>query len=706
MIIQQEKNLVESHGLLSSMEFKIDPNNTAFLIETLRRHLYKNICLATVRELFSNSFDAHREVNTPDLPIQVSLPNAWSNELKIKDFGPGINPSRMEDIFINFGSSTKRNDNKQLGGFGLGSKLILALSDSATITTIVDGIRYTYIAFIGDSKSGTMSLTNQVNTDEKNGTEICIPVPQKDIKSIIEQTFKVTQHWNVRPTILGLPEAEYQWVNYSPIIESDNWKIVKRTKNDYYGRTEEKATAILAGIPYNLTDFPRENLTEKEKYILDVPLFMYFSIGELSVSASRDNLHFNDSTIKAIKDRLSSVASKLEQEICDKIKNEDSYQKAALLYKDFYDTFGQPLVDSLNVTWQGYKLHTTINKHIFGKYALLSVYERNHHNEPKGNHQASYVNLTSNTTIVHNDKGTLRPGFPAINHLFNQGHTRVVVINTPKESASFDFEVSQAKIQHGTIPTLDYNFKFIEAFKPLKLTEIKIPAGLKDKKTRLVSDDEQKKGYVVRQNSKGGFDFIPELYDRDSEQLFVRADYHSREVYFSDGTRIWGGLIPLMKLVLNKDIIGISQSELDKDIPDDWVWADQALKEKVNEIVSSLGGIDELSKIVACHNRGSSSYDNINSKSLDDTSPFKQYITKYKDYKNKHVKYSHVFELLGRVENLNLGLPKINKSKFLEAELKKIDKRYPMLKHCSLYQDSAINEANEYIKLIDTVNGV
>ena len=67
-----------------------------------------------------------------------------------------------------------------VGFFGLGSKTPFSTSDSFTVITTHNGTQYNYSCFIDETKVGKLSLMSQSLTTEPNGTEIIIPVEQKN----------------------------------------------------------------------------------------------------------------------------------------------------------------------------------------------------------------------------------------------------------------------------------------------------------------------------------------------------------------------------------------------------------------------------------------------------------------------------------------------------------------------------------------------
>lgn len=100
----------------------IDESSLPFVFELVSKQLYSNPIGSIVREITSNCFDSHIEAKV-DQPVIISktynIEEGYS--IEFKDVGVGISPPRMNNIFMNYFSSTKRETNELIGGFGLTS---------------------------------------------------------------------------------------------------------------------------------------------------------------------------------------------------------------------------------------------------------------------------------------------------------------------------------------------------------------------------------------------------------------------------------------------------------------------------------------------------------------------------------------------------------------------------------------------------------
>ena len=144
MIIQQQIVNVEKSHDFEDKQFRIEQNQMNHMIWlTINQYQYK--IRTPLQEIISNARDAHREAGCPEKAIKITLPTKLDNTFKVRDYGVGITPERMDNVFTSFGASTKRNSNNEVGGFGIGAKSPLCYTDQFNVTTYVDGQFWQYI---------------------------------------------------------------------------------------------------------------------------------------------------------------------------------------------------------------------------------------------------------------------------------------------------------------------------------------------------------------------------------------------------------------------------------------------------------------------------------------------------------------------------------------------------------------------------------
>jgi hypothetical protein len=347
---------VERGGDVPEESFGI--GNLGRILVVLRSKMYSNPIRSICREISCNARDAHREVGTPDKPIEIHLPHCIDSHYKIKDWGPGITPDRMSNVFLLYGNTTKDQSNEQTGGFGLGAKTPFAYADQFSVVTTTpeaDGTRTkrSYVAYIDESEEGKMRLVSvQRNTDEPCGTEISLLVKEKDWHRFEEETLRETRFWEVRPRLAGVsPSPEYP-EDPEPMIESETWAVLP-PKSSYYDR--RTSHAIVDGIGYAI-DISSLGSEESEE-LLRRGVRLYFAVGEVGLTANREQLDYDEQapTRAAIEKRIREINETAVSRLEDKIAVSESYTEACRAFVDFKNVLGCALPDGYKPEWRGHK---------------------------------------------------------------------------------------------------------------------------------------------------------------------------------------------------------------------------------------------------------------------------------------------------------------------------------------------------------------
>jgi hypothetical protein len=351
MIINHIKPNVESSELLEEKLFSID--DLGMIFDILRNKMYSNPILAVCREISCNARDAHREVGKSELPIVIHLPNSIEPYYKVKDFGPGISPDRIENVFIRYTASTKRNDNTQLGGFGIGSKTPFSYTDSFSITTNVEGTQYHYTCFIDETKVGKISLMHSAPTLLPNGTEIQVPVLTKNFAEFAVWTEQACRHWEIKPIIKG---GTIDWKNQETILQGKNWLITKHLYNDQF------LQIIIDGIEYSLDTNILQKYTST-KIITECRgnLLLYFDIGELSLSANREQIYLDERTQGLLRGRLEAITAELKDQMINQLDALPNLWQASLFYQHALQSVFHEWKFLGSISWRGITLSTDYN---------------------------------------------------------------------------------------------------------------------------------------------------------------------------------------------------------------------------------------------------------------------------------------------------------------------------------------------------------
>lgn len=396
-----ESNIsTETDQVLQEQYFGI--GNTGMVISILRSKLYEDPIMAICREIGSNARDAHREVGTPNKPIEIHFPTNLDPNYKVKDYGPGISPERMADVFIKFANSTKRQDNSQIGGFGLGGKCGFSYSDVFTIITVCDKIKRTYSAYIDETNCGKLALLNQVATEEPNGTTLSIPVSRKDFDKFIDKTFFCTEFWEPRPIYFGTTRKPSE---IKTVLKGTGWSLF-RTDNTF-NRTFNGAVILMDKIPYSTASLDINEFYNKKTSTLNVlnnNFLIDMNIGEASLSASRDNLQFDDKTIKNLKNKIKTIENEVRQTLQDEISNQKTYLEACEVYSKFGSTINvhnDTNFYTQKFFWNTYEVNTSIS--VSEKIGATSLV--GHYSDHSYGKRDDVLYLNKDSTIYYDDYG-------------------------------------------------------------------------------------------------------------------------------------------------------------------------------------------------------------------------------------------------------------------------------------------------------------
>tara|TARA_R110000803_G_scaffold112660_2_gene181011 strand:- start:4837 stop:7245 length:2409 start_codon:yes stop_codon:yes gene_type:complete len=374
MKLKTEKKEFENLGV-ESKTFSVDTNDT-MIIKLLRDKMYKNKIGAVCREVVSNSRDANREAGRESTPVCVELTNNLGSLLSdeemyitFQDNGVGISPNRMDNIFLKYGGSTKRDSDKYTGGFGIGAKTPFAYSNEFIIITVVEekGVRtkYEYQAVItsnGKSEVSRMMLLGSEVTDEQTGTKVCVPIKQEDRIEFEKELVYVTSLWKVKPVLKGFTEE----TTITILKETKDYIFIKdssgRDNRSMFG--SQTFIALIDEIPYKLerdklTDY--KELEEISGKIEDrYKLVLKYNTGEVSVSGSREDVEYvNDNYEKFVE--KAKIVLKEGEEFIESFLNSASSYVQSCVYSNFIAqnrgySYGnsQELVEGWNVDYLKY----------------------------------------------------------------------------------------------------------------------------------------------------------------------------------------------------------------------------------------------------------------------------------------------------------------------------------------------------------------
>lgn len=338
------ENKLETFGAKSEESFGI--GDTGFILNLLRSQLYSNIKRTIVQEYMCNARDAHREVGTPNKKIFVTLPTSFDPYWKVRDFGLGISPDRMSNVFIKYGNSTKRGSNVETGGFGLGAKSAFGYKDSFIVNTFIDKVKRSYSAVIDETEEGVLQLLSETPTTEPNGTEIIIPIEQKDIHQFITETLSVLRHWKVYPEIKNLGQNHYLQSQVEPnrVLSGTRWFIEPSNRKMVYAILDEVEYAI----PDTMIDYNKVRVGNSK-------LYLEFKTGELEVAPNREQLKQSESNKKKVFAVIDQFEADSKKEFDKELQKAPTFVDAIYLFDSIKSKISIPF-EREQFEWKGIRL--------------------------------------------------------------------------------------------------------------------------------------------------------------------------------------------------------------------------------------------------------------------------------------------------------------------------------------------------------------
>lgn len=343
-VVDRVRRIEKSEGIQGS-KFRITASAKAFKI--LSSGLYSNKHKAIIRELSTNAYDSHVEAGHPDKPFDVFLPSYDNLKLYIRDYGTGISPEKINDVYIEYFNSDKTNSNAFVGCLGLGSKSPFAYSDSFLVTSYVNGIAYTYTCFLDEEGCPDISLLSEDPTTEENGLKVELVVRYSDVGTFEQEAINVYKWFKVKPNFVNgdieIPEVEFK----STLPKEDGkWGFIN----------EKESYALMGNVAYPIRNLPSNALTHKHIQLLNKGLLLNFNIGELDIEASREGLSYDKRTIVHIQVKCTEIIDKITKMVENHIINANTMWEAACAFNSYNAYKLGDIVDLHKIQYKGKQL--------------------------------------------------------------------------------------------------------------------------------------------------------------------------------------------------------------------------------------------------------------------------------------------------------------------------------------------------------------
>lgn len=703
-------------------EFRI--RNSAKAFNILSSGLYANKIKAIVRELSCNAVDSHvaagRGTTKQEIPFEVHLPVALEPHFSIRDFGTGLNHEQVTNIYTTYFESTKTNSNAFIGALGLGSKSPFSYTDNFTVTSIKDGRKGIYTAFINDSGVPSIALMMEEQTTEPAGVEVKFSVNDRmDFHKFAQEAAAVYTYFKLKPKVTGasnfqIPTLTYETQDIIPGVHS------------YDGNAYRKSRAIMGNIAYPI-EVPNNALGDLKK-LLDCGLELHFDIGELDFQASREGLSYIPQTIEAIRSKLEKVNDALADVLAkeaDAIQNK--WKRSIFLHKKRREAL-----------WSG-AVEVYIARTKFDLIAK-NPYESHHDFQVYTESLKDNYNLVLRKFTKHSHDKSCRVEEPRSSISYDRNNKAVYthywkigvedcvtfVKNDTKigatERAKYHWRTAQSQKPRNTVFVMEpadrtKPMKFDEFFNDIQNPpeeQVVLASSLAEKPRRggvgknvsiLRLEERERAGWQRTKYFAWGATQFGDLDPKQTYYYIPLKGYEMISTKNPNGTPhdILEHMHKTGISELNVQLYGVRKGDLEAiKLQKNWINIEDHLVNVLSNIPQRI--IDGLSASLVSNQSFMAFAPKLVNK-LDDKNNLKQLYLKYKDVKKVEVN-RHAIDMLSRVYAKDSKFdPSVHLAN-VQKECDTIVTRYPLLGCLDTYRrDEYTQHLADYINMIDTVKG-
>lgn len=342
-IVALERPDIETN-IQGGVGFSFSESAATKLYQMMSNYLYSDKEYAVISELSANAIDAHQLVGKQEVPIKIQLPTRFESEFVVRDFGPGLSEDHVYKFLTAYGESSKGGTNDQIGFWGIGSKSPAAVSDSWSIISHHAGKKMHFEVFVTTDGIPTLKKIFEGDSDE-TGLEVRVPIATAQYQQWTNAAERAFKYYPIKPTV-------NQKLNYSAVdyhVKGNGWA---RAKGYHKGGrlivTMREYTLDFNKVMSHLpASSPIRNMLNGNFNGFD----MFFGVGEIDLSISREQIQYNDKTIKAIVDRIQKMYDEMTAIITadlDTATNSVEYRKLASVWHNTYDIGVSYLTNTIN----------------------------------------------------------------------------------------------------------------------------------------------------------------------------------------------------------------------------------------------------------------------------------------------------------------------------------------------------------------------
>lgn len=298
-----------------SIKFGIS-NNTDFL--HILSNIYSRPLEATCREPICNAWDAHLAAGKKDVPIHITVTD---DKFIIRDFGTGIDPDIIEEVYAVYGNSTKKDCVLSTGGFGLGCKAPFTYVDSFTVASYYNGTKTVYSLIKGDINHNGETTMNEIVAvpTTETGLEVIIPIVDGTSREILRLCTALCFTGSIKAVING---EEMAPIDFFELDNAGEYELVDALTERRYGVTHLEYVNVQYGnmtYPIKAPDGDANFLFAHFKWLKKSCEDNNYSIiikadpDTLNIVPSREALNYTPFTLDQLNELLMTVTTDIRK---------------------------------------------------------------------------------------------------------------------------------------------------------------------------------------------------------------------------------------------------------------------------------------------------------------------------------------------------------------------------------------------------------
>jgi hypothetical protein len=266
--LKTSSNFTEKKRIVASID------NPVKMLRMFTKDLYKHPLQTAIQEYINNAKDAHIMAKKDCSTIEITAPTMANQNVIIKDFGTGLSPEDIENVFARITASNKDTSDSFNGGFGIGSKSWFAINPSFYVVSTFNGTKTYYEISFTDNIY--VDMQESEDSQEPNGVEVILPLADSNqIEPAIKAIKRAIKFWSVRPKTINFELGPLPCV-----YENKDFKIIAINCK----KTDLAVT--LGETQYSVNDF--DTLNSYKKYAENYSIQIKFEVGEVKLKNSQE----------------------------------------------------------------------------------------------------------------------------------------------------------------------------------------------------------------------------------------------------------------------------------------------------------------------------------------------------------------------------------------------------------------------------------